>query len=142
MGGRNASSGAGGGSSNRNQSQPLRPLLQRGEVDEYTKDYTPQQFLGDVKQNYDGTPLSLVQSVEKNAPETLDVGGYTFKSMGRPNVTTEKNKDIITLDYQSTEQVGGEFPVLQVGIRAWKTPTGRVKSEIIRDGFSHKTRFW
>ena len=80
-------------------------------------------------------------------PETLNVGGYTFESMGKPHTSFEetrggKIRDVVTMDYQSTEKIGSEYPVLQVGVRVWKTPKGKVKSEIIRDGYTNKTRFW
>ena len=124
-----------------------RNLYSRSQADELTKDYTPEQFLGDINNFYGGTLKSLQYAAEENAPEHLNIGGYTFQNMGQPHTAFEQTgrstgKDIIMLDYQSTEQVGNEYPVLQVGIRVWRTKGGKVKSEIIRDGYTYKTRFW
>ncbi len=119
-----------------------RRLYSKSQADEFTKDYTPEQFLGDISNNWTGTLNSLKYNAEDNAPQTLDIGGYTFRSMGEPHTDFINGKNIIVFDYQSTEQVGQEYPVLQVGIRVWRTRGGKVKSEIIRDGYTHKTRFW
>lgn len=124
-----------------------KTLYSKFQAEELTEDYTPQMFLGDVDNLYTGTLNSLKSLAEENAPKTLNIGGYTFESMGNPYTTWEQTgrttgKDIIQLEYQSNEQVGNEYPVLQVGIRVWRTPKGKVKSEIIRDGYTHKTRFW
>lgn len=119
-----------------------RTLYSKSQADELTKDYTPQQFLGDINNFYSGTLNSLRYAAEENAPEHLNIGGYTFKSMGSPHTDFVNGKDVIVLDYQSTEQVGQEYPVLQIGIRVWRTKGGKVKSEIIRDGYTNKTRFW
>lgn len=119
-----------------------RNLYSKEQADELTKDYTPQMFLGDINNTYMGTLNDLKYKAEDNAPESINLGGYEFKRLGNPFTTFENNKDIIMLEYQSTEQVGQEYPVLQVGIRVWRTRGGKVKSEIIRDGYTNKTRFW
>lgn len=121
-----------------------RTLYSKSQVDELTADYTPQMFLGDINNEYTGSLNSLRYHAEDNAPDTLNIGGYTFQQLGNPHTDFDgKNKNIIVLDYQSTEQVGNEYPVLQVGIRVWRTRGGKVKSEIIRDGdFINRTRFW
>lgn len=119
-----------------------RTLYSKSQADEFTKDYTPEQFLGDINNNWTGTLNSLKYAAEDNAPETLNIGGYTFDRLSNPYTTIDKNKDVVVLEYQSTEQVGQEYPVLQVGIRVWRTKGGKVKSEIIRDGYTNKTRFW
>ena len=132
---------------NNQEQRQERTLYSRSQADEFTKDYTPQMFLGDVNNLYSGTLNSLRYLAEDNAPKTLNIGGVTFESMGSPNTQWEQTgrnsgKDIIMLDYQANEQVGNEYPVLQVGIRVWRTKGGKVKSEIIRDGYTNKTRFW
>lgn len=124
-----------------------KTLYSKSQVDSLTADYTPQMFLGDIENEYMGTLNSLKYAAEENAPKTLEIGGYTFENMGNPFTTWQQTgkttgKDIVMLEYQSTEQVGKEYPVLQVGIRVWRTPKGKVKSEIIRDGYTNKTRFW
>lgn len=119
-----------------------RRLYSKDQAEEFTKDYTPEQFLGNINNGWTGTLDSLKYNAEDNAPESLNIGGYTFNRLSNPHTTFENNKNIIMLEYQSTEQVGQEYPVLQVGIRVWRTKSGRVKSEIIRDGYTHKTRFW
>ena len=144
-----------GGGAGAGGQQPRRMLLSKSQVDELTKDFTPEMFLGDVTSQYNknfGTLAGLRAMAENNAPDTLDIGGYTFKNMGQPHTTYEtsksgRNRDVVTLDYQSTEQItnangSSEYPVLQVGVRVWYTPSGKVKSEIIRDGYTNKTRFW
>ena len=136
--------GSAGNSSTQNEEgiRTDRRLYSKSQADEFTKDYTPQQFLGDINNNWTGTLNSLKYAAEDNAPETLNIGGYTFDRLSNPHTTFENNKNIVVLEYQSTEQVGQEYPVLQVGIRVWRTRGGKVKSEIIRDGYTHKTRFW
>ena len=142
------SSSAGAGNAETQQNSPSnefrtdRQLVSKSQVDEFTKDYTPQQFLGDMNNFYTGTLNSLKYAAEDNAPEHLNIGGYTFQRLSNPYTTFENNKKIVVLEYQSTEQIGQEYPVLQVGIRVWRTKGGKVKSEIIRDGYTHKTRFW
>jgi len=142
MGGRGSAGARGGGSM-----QTPKTLYNKSQVDELTKDFTPQMFLGDVENNYMGSLNSIKTMAEENAPRELEIGGYTFRNMGSPNAVMEQTgkksfKDVVVLDYQSTEQIGKEFPVLQVGIRTWRTPKGKVKSEIIRDGYTNKTKFW
>ena len=124
-----------------------RNLYSKSQVDELTADYTPEMFLGDISNTWTGTLNDLRTSAEDNAPKTLNIGGYTFESLGNPFTDCQQvkvNKDgqsIIKLEYQSNEQVGNEYPVLQVGIRVWRY-RGKIKSEIIRDGYTNKTRFW
>ena len=143
--GRGASKAGGGGGG---KQQPMQQKLYRkDQVDELTKDYTPEMFLGNINDEYTGTLAGLKASAENNMPDTLNIGGYTFASMGSPHTTYEttrsgRGRDIVVMDYQSTQQVGSEYPVLQVGVRVWRTPSGKVKSEIIRDGYTNKTRFW
>lgn len=152
FGGRGASSsakgGAGGGvGAGQQDNEPKKTLYSKSQADELTKDYTPEMFLGDINNRYGGTLDSLRASAENNMPETLNIGGYEFQRAGSPFTTFEqkgrgKGKDVVMLEYQSKEKVGNEYPVLQVGIRVWRTPKGKVKSEIIRDGYTNKTRFW
>ena len=122
-----------------------RRLYSKDQADEFTKDYTPEQFLGKIDSYYMNM-ASLKMAADSYAPNTLDIGGYTFRKMGDAQTSFEtkgtRETDVVMLEYQSTEQVGQEYPVLQVGIRVWRTKSGRVKSEIIRDGYTHKTRFW
>lgn len=122
-------------------------LYSKEQADSLTKDYTPQMFLGDVNNLWSGSQFGLKELARENAPQTLQLGGHTFRNMGEPFVTFEQTsrssgKDIIMFNYQSDDQVGKEYPVLQVGIRVWRTKGGKVKSEIIRDGYTNKTRFW
>lgn len=124
-----------------------RTLYSKAQVDDLTKDYTPQMFLGDINNTYMGCLADLKYKAESNAPESLNIGGYTFRSLGSPFATIDQignraAKYAVVLDYQATEVIFNEFPVLQVGIRVWRTKSGKVKSEIIRDGYSHQTRFW
>ena len=127
--------------------RPDRNLYSKSQVDELTKDYTPQMFLGDIESTWTGTLNDLKESAYQNAPATLEIGGYTFEKLGNPFTDWQQikgNKDgrsIIMLDYQSTEQVGEEYPVLQVGISVQRR-RGKIKAEIIRDGYTNKTRFW
>lgn len=126
-----------------------RTLVSKDQVDTFTKDYTPEMFLGDVSNSWTGSGESLRRLAEENAPKTLNIGGYTFEFMNNgtysPPLDYEgKNmgKTVVKLEYQSNERVGNEYPVLQVGIRAWRTRGGKIKTEIIRDGYTNKTRFW
>lgn len=123
-----------------------KTLYNKGQVDELTKDYTPQMFLGDIENQWMGTGDSLRYLAEENMPKSLNIGGYTFLNQHgdiyRPTLDYKGKESIIRLEYQSTEQVGKEYPVLQVGIRVWRTRGGKVKSELIRDGYTNKTRFW
>lgn len=116
-------------------------LYSKDQCDAITKDYTPQMFLGDIENTYMDTLHFLKDAVEDNAPETLTIEGLEFKFAYGPYTDFVKNKNIVTFEYQSTEQVGQEYPILQIGIRVWRTRGGKVKSEIIRDGWTNKTRF-
>lgn len=124
-----------------------RNLYSKAQVDVLTVDYTPQMFLGEQKYMdlWDGTGDGLRRLAEQNMPDTLNIGGYAFQNthndIFRPILDYEKNKNIVKVEYQSTEQVGNEYPIIQVGIRVWRTKGGKVKSEIIRDGYTNKTRF-
>lgn len=139
MGGRSTSSGMSSGGNG--TSEPARRLISKSQVDELTADYTPQMFTGNLS-TYTGSADNLRYHVENNMPDSLNVGGYEFRKMGDPHISVDGNKNVAMMDYQCTEQIGSEFPVLQVGVRAWRTRGGRIKSEIIRDGYTYKTRFW
>jgi hypothetical protein len=119
-----------------------KTLYSRAQCDALTKDYTPQMFLGDIENTYTDTFYFLKNAVKNNAPKSLMIGGYEFKFAFGPYTDFEKNKNIVKFEYQSIEQVGQEYPILQIGIRVWRTKGGKVKSEIIRDGWTNKTRFW
>lgn len=143
--GKKSKNTGGGGAASSNEQK--KTLYSKSQVDELTKDYTPEMFLGDINNTYAGTLAGLKAAAENNAPDTLNVGGYTFQNMNTVSTDFEqtgrtKVRDIVHLEYQSNEKIGNEYPVLQVGIRVWRTPKGNVKSEIIRDGFTNKTRFW
>ena len=138
----------GSGSTNQGPvSNTDRNLYSKAQVDVLTVDYTPQMFLGEQRYMdlWDGTGDGLRRLAEQNMPDTLNIGGYTFQNshndIFRPTLDYEKNKNIVKVEYQSTEQVGNEYPIIQVGIRVWRTKGGKVKSEIIRDGYTNKTRF-
>ena len=121
--------------------------LQRDRVDEYTADFTPDMFV-DTK-NF--ALIDNQRSLEDGdvAPETLNIGGIEFRKMGNPNYHFESNRSgsngrwAVLNDYQATRATGdGEYPVLQIGVRVWRTRSGRVRSEIIREGYTDRTRFW
>lgn len=123
-----------------------KTLYSKEQADYFTRDYTPEMFLGDIKNTWTGTLNDLKNSAEQNMPKTLNIGGYTFEALGNPYTTFEQTSktngwDIIKLEYQSNEQVGKEYPVLQVGIRV-RRYRGKVVAEIIRDEYTNKTRFW
>lgn len=130
-----------------NEFRTDRNLYSKTQADVLTADYTPQMFLGQQKylDLWDGTGAGLRRLAEQNMPDTLNIGGYAFQNthndIFRPILDYEKNKNIVKVEYQSTEQVGNEYPIIQVGIRVWRTKGGKVKSEIIRDGYLNKTRF-
>jgi len=117
-------------------------MFYRHELEKVTKDFTPEMFLGDITNDFTGTLNSLKYHAEDYAPAEINIDGFVFKSMGSVFTTFEKNKNIIQLHYQSVEKLWDEYPVIQIGIRVWRTPKGKVKAEIIRDGFTNKTRFW
>lgn len=117
-------------------------MFYRHELEKVTKDFTVEMFLGDINNEFADTLNSLKYHAESNAPEEIMIDGFVFKSMGSVFTTFEGNKNIVQLHYQSVEKMWNEYPVLQIGIRVWRTSKGKVKSEIIRDGFTNKTRFW
>lgn len=117
-------------------------MFYRHDLEKVTKDFTPEMFLGDITNDFAGTLNSLKYHAEDNAPAEIELDGYVFKFMGNPFTCWVDNKNIIQLHYQAVERMWNEYPVLQVGIKVWKTPKGKVKAEIIRDGFTNKTRFW
>ena len=128
-------------------------FFSKSNVDEYTKDYTPEMFTGANFQNgYIDSLNYLKTSIEDNAPKTLSIDGVEFQRLGGVYTTFEQTgrksgRNVAVVDYQATRQATNsagetEYPVLQVGIRAWRTPGGKVKSELIRDGYTNKTRFW
>ena len=121
---------------------PEKNLYNKSQADELTKDYTPQMFLGNINNEWTGSLASLRYHAEEHAPDSINLGGYEFDRLANPYATIENNNSIIVLSYQSREQLGQEYPVLQVGIRVWRTKGGKVKSEIIRNGYTNKTRFW
>lgn len=125
---------------------PRKTLYSKDQVDSLTKDYTPEMFLGDIKNTWTGTLNDLRNAADEHAPKTLELGGYTFERLGNTYVDFEQTSktngwDIAKIEYQSNEQVGQEYPVLQVGIRV-RRYRGKVVAEIIRDGYTNKTRFW
>ncbi len=117
-------------------------LYSRDQCDAITRDYTPQMFLGDIENTYIDTLYFLRDAAEKNRPDYLMIEGIKFNFSFGPYTEFVNGKNIVMLEYQSIEQVGQEYPVLQIGIRVWRTRGGKVKSEIIRDGWTNKTRFW
>lgn len=124
-----------------------KTLYNKSQLDDLTKDYNPEMFLGDINNHYTGTTIGLMAAAENNMPDILNIGGYTFKNMGKPYTAFDKTRSgivhhIVMIDYQATEQLGNEYPIFQVGIRVWRTHSGKVKSEIIRDGYTYKTRFF
>lgn len=123
-----------------------RTLVSKEQADMFTANYTPQMFLGDVENEWMGSGDSLRALAEQNMPQELNIGGYTFRnvhdpSIYRPTLDYQGKNTIVRVEYQSTERVGNEYPILQIGIRVWRTRGGKVKSEIIRDGYINKTRF-
>ena len=117
-------------------------LYSKKQCDAITRDYTPQMFLGDIENTYMDTLYFLKDAAENNRPDYLMIEGIRFNFSFGPYTDFVSGKNIVMLEYQSIEQVGQEYPVLQIGIRVWRTKGGKVKSEIIRDGWTNKTRFW
>lgn len=149
--------GGGGGAAVQTQApaQERTPTFSKSKVDEYTKNFTTEQFTGqDFANGYIDSLNYLKNSIDDNAPATLEIDGITFEKMPGSVFTTweqtsrNSGKNIATIDYQANRQatnlVSGEteYPVLQIGIRSWRTKGGKVKTEIIRDGYTNKTRFW
>lgn len=139
---------AAGAAAPKQANEPEKTLYNKSQVDDLTKDYTPQMFLGDIENTWTGTLNDLRSSAEEHAPDTLNIGGYTFEKLGNPFVDWQETKgnkngrSVIMLDYQANEMVGNEYPVLQVGIAATRTRGGKIKANIIRDGYTNRTRFW
>lgn len=122
-----------------------KTLVSKSQVGELTKDFTPEQFLGNTD-FWTGTVNGAKDLADENMPNSLIVGGYTFQKMGDAIANYEtsgkyKNRTIVMMDYQSTEQVGNEFPVLQVGVSI-RRYRGKIQTEIIRDNPMYGTRFW
>lgn len=143
MGGRGSGSRMSGGRGN--TVEPVRTLVSKSQVDELTKDYTPEQFLGDVSV-WTGTANGARALADSNMPDSLDIGGYTFERMGDPSVSVEtsgrfKNRTMVVMDYQSNERIGDEYPVLQVGVSI-RRYRGKIQTEIVRDSPTYGTRFW
>ena len=125
---------------------PMKTLHSKSQINELTADYTVEKFLGNETQQWTGTVDDARYMAEENMPNSLEIGGYTFQSMGRPlaEFVTDgqlKNNVVVTMDYQSTEQIGNEYPVVQVGVRIRKY-RGKVQTEIIRDHYQYGTKFW
>ena len=124
---------------------PQRTLHSRSQVGELTKNYTPEMFMGDTR-TWTGTVSDAKSLAEENMPKTLELGGYTFRSMGEPHAmyVTDgqlKNNTVVRMDYQSEEKIGNEYPVLQVGVRIRRF-RGKIQTEIIRDHYEYGTKFW
>ena len=122
-----------------------RTLCSKSQVGELTKDYTPEQFLGDSS-TWTGTVDDARSLAESNMPKSLEIGGYTFKSMGAPDARFVsdgqlKNNVVVMMDYQSTEKVGNEYPVIQIGVRI-RRYRGKIQTEIVRDNPLYGTKFW
>ena len=127
------------------EKKPEKTLYRKSQVEEFTADYTPEMFLGDTS-TWTGTSNDAKNMAIENMPKTLEIGGYTFQSMGDPTVHfvmdgALKNNTVVMMDYQCGEKIGNEYPVLQVGVRIRKY-RGKIQTEIIRDGYMYKTRFW
>ena len=148
MGGRGQKNPRGGSSSNASASkepEKVRTLHSRSQVGELTASYTPEQFIGNTSE-WTGSVSSAKDMAEENMPKRLEVGGYTFQSMGQPDARFVsdgklKNNVVVMMDYQSTEKVGNEYPVLQVGVSIRRF-RGKIKAEIIRDNPLYGTKFW
>lgn len=122
-----------------------KTLYSKSQVGELTKDYTPEQFMGDTS-TWTGTVDDARSLAEDNMPKSLEIGGYTFKKMGAPHTefVTDgqlKNNVVVIMDYQSSEKVGNEYPVIQIGVRI-RRYRGKVQTEIIRDNPLYGTKFW
>lgn len=124
---------------------PARTLRSKNQVNELTAGYTPEQFLGDTDL-WTGSVASAREMAEGNMPESLEIGGYTFKRLGMPDAQyvsdgMYKGNVVVIMDYQSNEKVGNEYPVIQVGVRIRRF-RGKIQTEIIRDNAIYGTRFW
>ena len=124
---------------------PQKRIYNKGQINELTASFTPEQFLGDTSK-WTGTTADAKSLAEENMPKELEIGGYTFKSMGDPYATFVsdgklKNNDVVIMDYQCSEKIGNEYPVIQVGVRIRKY-RGKVQTEIIRDHPQYGTKFW
>ena len=150
MGGRGQKNPRGGGASKPaaaavEERRTVKRLYSKAQLNDLTADYTPEMFLGDTK-NWTGTVNDARYFAEDNAPQTLEIGGYTFRNMGDPHVSWVddgrlKNNVVVQMDYQCDEQIGNEYPVVTVGVRIRKF-RGKVQTEIIRDHPIYGTRFW
>lgn len=135
----------GNGSPTYEPATPPKTLYSKSQVNDLTKDYTPEMFIGDPN-TWTGTVADAKFMAETTMPDSLEIAGYTFKPLGgviADHVATGqlKNNTVVMLDYQCTEKVGNEYPVLQIGVRIRKF-RGKVQTEIIRDHYQYGTKFW
>ena len=145
MGGRGSSNPRSGGKNVGGGTTVRKTLYSKSQVGELTASYTPQKFLGDTSL-WTGSVDSARYMAEDNMPKSLEIGGYTFNSMGRPDARFVsdgklKNNVVVMMDYQSSEKIGNEYPVLQVGVSI-RRYRGKIKTEIIRDSPLYGTKFW
>lgn len=150
FGGRGQKNPRGGGASKpvaaaAEERRTVKRLYSKSQLNDLTADYTPEMFLG-RPDFWAGNVASARYLAEDNMPETLDIGGYTFRNMGAPHVNWVddgrlKNNVVIQMDYQSDEKIGNEYPVVTVGVRIRKF-RGKIQTEIIRDHPIYGTRFW
>ena len=136
-----------GGSGSRidNITPPPVRLYSKSQVNDLTSSFTPEQFLG-KSTNWSTVVASARMLAEDNMPKSLEIGGYTFNSMGAPHASfvTDgqlKNNTVVLMDYQSNEMIGNEYPVIQIGVRLRKF-RGKTQAEIIRNNPIYGTKFW
>ena len=127
--------------------EPIKRPIYHGKVEEYTKDYTPEMFLGENYKDLYIDSISMIRGdADRNMPQTLTIEGHTFKKMGEPfarfgDADGMKNATILQLDYQSQDQAtNGEYPIITVGI-AIRRYRGKAQAKILRKG-TERTRFW
>lgn len=109
----------------------------RADIEAEVDKLTPEQFVGrSFTRLWDGTGLDLAEAVDNIAPSQLVLAGRTFNALGEAMYMPMDSSGwlMVTKEYQSTDTMGGEYPLFRVTIMARRTPSGRITTQIKKTG--------
>lgn len=109
----------------------------RAEIEAEVDKFTPEQFVGrDFTRLWDGSALDLAEAMDNIAPSQLVLAGRTFNELGESMYMPPDASGwtMVTKEYQSTDTMGGEYPLFRVTVMARRTPSGRITTQIKKSG--------
>lgn len=125
----------GGGRSNMPSESAIKGS--RADVEAEVDKFTPEQFLGDnFTRLWDGTGQGFADAMDSTAPAQLILAGHEFNAIGDVMFMPPDSSGWVMAvkEYQSTDTMGGEYPIFRVTAMGRMTASGRIKTSIKKTG--------